>query len=101
MVTTAGGGGVGGGGEGEGGGGEGGGGEGGGGEGEGGGGEGGGGEGGGGHILTPVQVFPAPNSPMQADGRMNSRKHEVLAGQPEVGAPISVLNAHLGAELAS
>ena len=45
----------------------------------------------GGHILTPVQVLPYP----QAEGRANSRKHEVLSGQPEVGIPLALLNDHL------
>ena len=53
--------------------------------------------------MTPVQVFPAPNPGAefwlaeQAEGRRNSRKHEVLSGQPEVGAPQALLNAHLRA----
>ena len=88
-----------------------------GGEGEGGGGDGGGsgggnggGMGGGGlgvggvgaarHTLAPVQVF-LQRSISQAEGRANSRKHEVRPGQPEVGAPKALLNAHLGFQFAS
>ena len=37
----------------------------------------------------------------QAEGRANSRKHEVRSGQPEVGAPKALLNAHFGFPFAS
>ena len=68
---------------------------------EGGGGVGGGGEGGEGDTLAPVQVFLQGRFLSQAEGRANSRKHEVGSGQPEVGAPLALLKAHLGFPFAS
>ena len=76
--------------------------------GDGGGGDGGGWLGGGGegdgdveHTLAPVQVLLQGRSidRSQAEGRANSRKHEVRSGQPEAGALKALLNAHFALSL--
>ena len=54
------------------------------------------------HALRPVQVvFFQGTLTLQAEVRASSRKHEVLSGQPEVGAPRASENAHLAVLLSS